>query len=385
VAELGLRIIGIRHGDLYVPDPHSGSRLQPGYQGWFTKEGRAYIRVNSAGFRDRERSVQKRAGTYRIAVLGDSFAEALQVPIDKTFWSILEQKVTECARREKGVERVEVLNFGVSGHGTAQALQILRHYVGPYEPDAVLLAFYPGNDVQNNSQKLEPDQARPFFHLVDGELILDDSFLRHPTFQAAQRFHGIGQPASWKGRLLRGSRLLQLAREAVTRQPPPQFPEGNVLTEPGLDDQPYRVPESPEWEEAWEITDQLLTTLSQDVQALGAVFHVMIVSRGAQVHPDPDVPRQLQQRLGVSDLRYPEQRIESLGKTVSFGVLPLADKMAHYAQSNQVFLHGFANSVLGGGHWNEAGHRLVGQLAADYLCDDWTSDSDRDADRDAGP
>ena len=50
---------------------------------------------------------------------GDSFAEALQVPMEDTFWAILEREIKECtavAGREPEV------NFGVSGYGTAQEL-----------------------------------------------------------------------------------------------------------------------------------------------------------------------------------------------------------------------------------------------------------------------
>ena len=32
-------------------------------------------------------------------------------------------------------------------------------------------------------------------------------------------------------------------------------------------------------------------------------------------------------------------------------------------------MHGFANTKLGTGHWNETGHQLAGQLIADRLCD----------------
>ena len=70
-----------------------------------------------------------------------------------------------------------MINFGVSGYGTAQELLTLRHYVWDYSPDIVLMAFLPGNDVRNNSKELEPEKLRPFFRLRDGELELDRSFL----------------------------------------------------------------------------------------------------------------------------------------------------------------------------------------------------------------
>jgi hypothetical protein len=186
LVEIGLRLAGLRYGDMYVPDPYCGSRLRAGYQGWFTREGSAYIRINSQGLRDEEHSIRRGDDLLRIAVLGDSFAEALQVPREQTFWHVLEQRLNDSGLLAS--RQAEVINFGVSGYGTAQEFQMLRHYVWAYDPQIVVLAFYPGNDVQNNSKELEPDGARPFFHLRDGKLVRDDSFREHPVYVASQEY-----------------------------------------------------------------------------------------------------------------------------------------------------------------------------------------------------
>ena len=59
LAEILLRLLGVAYPLPYYPDPYCGSRLRPGFQGWFTKEGRAFVTINSAGFRDREHSLTK--------------------------------------------------------------------------------------------------------------------------------------------------------------------------------------------------------------------------------------------------------------------------------------------------------------------------------------
>ena len=38
-----------------------------------------------------------------------------------------------------------------------------------------------------------------------------------------------------------------------------------------------------------------------------------------------------------------------------------------YADQINVYFHGFANSGLGGGHWNAAGNRLAGEMMAEKL------------------
>ncbi|MDP6060048.1 MAG: hypothetical protein QGH33_14205, partial [Pirellulaceae bacterium] len=77
LTEVMLRVLGIAYPLPYLPDVYVGSRLQPGFSAWFTEEGRAYVQINRAGFRDREHELKKPADTFRIAVLGDSFAEAV--------------------------------------------------------------------------------------------------------------------------------------------------------------------------------------------------------------------------------------------------------------------------------------------------------------------
>jgi len=148
LCEIVLRMAGISWPSFYQPDPELGVSLIPGAEGWWTREGKAYVRINSAGLRDREHAQAKPVHTLRIAVLGDSFAEAMQVPMEEAFWSVLERDLKGCpglAGREP-----EVINFGVSWYGSAQELLMLRHRVWSYDPDIVLLAFSPGNDVRNN-------------------------------------------------------------------------------------------------------------------------------------------------------------------------------------------------------------------------------------------
>jgi hypothetical protein len=43
--------------------------------------------------------------------------------------------------------------------------------------------------------------------------------------------------------------------------------------------------------------------------------------------------------------------------------------MRRYAREHQQYLHGFSNTRLGMGHWNELGNREAGRLTARAICD----------------
>jgi len=71
IAEVGLRVIGFRYLNLYQAERDVGFTLGPGAEGWWEREGQTYIKISTAGLRDREHAQVKPPGTLRIAVLGD--------------------------------------------------------------------------------------------------------------------------------------------------------------------------------------------------------------------------------------------------------------------------------------------------------------------------
>jgi hypothetical protein len=91
---------------------------------------------NSSGFRDREHTVAKPPGVYRIVVLGDSIAAGLHVERNEdVFPPILERLL------EQAGLRAEVINLAVSGYNTQQEVEMLRDKGLQYHPDLVLVAY----------------------------------------------------------------------------------------------------------------------------------------------------------------------------------------------------------------------------------------------------
>lgn len=376
IAEIALRIVGYSYPEFYQPDDTRGYALRPGKEGWYRKEGQAYVRINSDGLRDREHSKAKPAGTFRIAVVGDSYPEALPVSMEESFWALLEKKLQECGAF--GGQKIEVVNFGVSGYGTAQELLTLRERVWDYSPDLVMLAITTNNDISDNVRSLKKTNRVPYFIYQDGKLVLDDSFRRTRTFQWRQS--GVARFGRW---FEDHSRLVQAIEQAHlrfkiwlasrrARSVTTQVRMGGAAPLPseeelGVDNVVYREPRDAVWEDAWRVTEGLIAMMRGEVGSHGARFLVVTLSNGIQVYPDPHVRQSFLKRVDVSDLFYPDKRIRTVGERESIAVITLAPEMQAYADQNKAFLHGFPGN-MGYGHWNQLGHRVASELIAKELC-----------------
>ena len=79
VVEICMRIAKIEYPIFQTFDTYRGFALRPNASGWWLKEGKAYVEINSEGLRDREHDKKKINNYFRIAILGDSFAEARSI------------------------------------------------------------------------------------------------------------------------------------------------------------------------------------------------------------------------------------------------------------------------------------------------------------------
>jgi hypothetical protein len=370
VAELALRIGHVQFdSQLYTADQQRGWSLRAGAQGLVMDETRQYVQINKHGFRDADRSYEKPTSTVRIAVLGNSWTEAMQVPLDKTYCSLLERRLTELSCFAG--KHVEVLNFGVSGYSTAQELLLLRDEVWKYHPDIVVVAFYSARDVANNVRQFNnaanPEQS-PYFVYRGDQLVLDDSFRELPAVQKRQiilqKIRGLVNDhvvvLQAVNALVRNGRA-RVAMAAMKEK----AGEAGVHT---IEHSIYAAPTQPSLQEAWRVTEGLLVTMHDEVKTHGAEFRIVTLANRPQVIPDRAKRLAFMQALGVSDLSFADERIKALGERQGIPVTLLAPALSSYAEAHQIFLNGFNEANLGGGHWNEMGHRLAAETIASSMC-----------------
>ncbi|NES78720.1 MULTISPECIES: SGNH/GDSL hydrolase family protein [unclassified Okeania] len=378
VAEIGLRIAKIETPPppredsnqelLYTAkDPNRGWAGNPNATAFWQGEGiPSELKMNSGGFRDYERSKTQPENGLRIALLGDSFTEALHVKLEDTYGAIIEQRLQQCPVLKD--RKVEVMNFGVQGYGTAQQLMTLRHHVWDYAPDLVILVFYAGNDLRNNYRALEHDHLRPYFVYKNGQLVEDMSF-RDLKFWERDRYNFsiVDFLPFWS---VQNYRILQLIRkvdiDAKRRQFEKDYSEINLAF--------YKEPQSNyDWEETWKVTEGLIKLMRDEVYDKGSDFMVITASDSYQVLPDIQKRDGFRKSLNVPNLFYPDIRLKNFGKEENIPVYNLAGPIWDEAKKTGKCLHGFDNAVPCGGHWNIAGHKFVGEIMGNYLCEQYTT------------
>lgn len=366
--EVGLRLVGKGFPRFHKWDETYGVRPIPEAEGWFVDEGKAYIKMNQAGFRDVDHSKKKESGVFRVAILGDSFGEAMQVDMRDTFWKALERDLNlGCSKTQ--YKKFEVLNFSVTNWGSAQELLLLQNEVLEYDPDYIVQAFFTGNDLWNNYKPLEKTSYRPHMIWKKDHLEVERDFWNDPYVMEQRSF----KYKMWNAFLDHSfivqvvNRAYQVISSKINKTEGKQQKVG--WEEPGLKNEVFVDPQSSEvWVKAWDITEKILLQTKNVVIGKGKSYLLLIVNMPIQVHPDKEKRRKFQDSLGVKDLTYPDRRLKQFSKKHHIEVLATADFLLPEAESKKEFFHGFQNTEMGFGHWNEKGHNLVGKQIGSFIC-----------------
>jgi hypothetical protein len=363
VLEMGVRFLHLMPDRFWEPDPIVGVRLMAGHRGWWTQEDHEFlvpVQINQHGLRDVEHDYAKAPGVFRILLLGDSFVEAMHVPLDACVARRLEEQLNDAAAGQ----RVEVVSAGVSGFGTASELLYFAHEGKRYQPDLVVLAFYPGNDVKNNSPTLE-DTLKPVYasdgrvERIVSEGVRENAGDARGWLARSAAYHYLRQLL-----LVRHPQLAQsLAQHGLLRAEAVRVArqQDGVPLDYGV----YASVLRPEWEDAWTHTEQLLEQLRQTVADSGAQLLIAVLSTREQVYPQSweeilaAHPRMQGQRW---DLDAPQRRVEGWCAAHGVPCVALAPAFRAGAARGGDRLH-----YQHDGHWTIAGHRLAATVLQDYL------------------
>src|SRR4029079_3184572 len=102
----------------------------------FPERYAARYTINHEGWNSTKEYVSVKNNKKRIAVIGDSFVDALQVNVDRCFAELLEQELNQ--RKQ---QPVEVYRFGFGNSGLSQYLNVLRYVKQKFDPDIVIVSI----------------------------------------------------------------------------------------------------------------------------------------------------------------------------------------------------------------------------------------------------
>jgi hypothetical protein len=116
-------------------------------RGYFSKQwlSSGAVTRNADGFREQPIAA-KAPGTFRVAVVGDSFTFGNGIAAADRYSDVLQRMLPE---------RFEVLNFGVPGDNTLEHGQLIGGRLGAFAPNFVLLQWFV-NDVEFDSKSRPP-------------------------------------------------------------------------------------------------------------------------------------------------------------------------------------------------------------------------------------
>jgi hypothetical protein len=372
LAEVGLRLFSSKYAALqaYAANDRSiiAYRALPG--GLLTLQPEASFRyqtactniegisVNADGFRDRHWPRIKDGP--RIAVMGDSFIEALNVTDDEHVAAILTR-----------LTGTRILNAGIGGYSTVTELFAYRRLVRPLSPDVVVVFVYPGNDVRGNSCRLDPTRT------VCGEV--GEQGVTYRNGEPAQGIRGAGAPPTPTVDVPSGGTVLArlkgvLRKNLVVYQ---ALHDLKVLVQGAFNQLRGYVPprwriylnrELPDWEEAWRITEDALKTLKDEVEADGARLALVAIPE----HFTTSREWRHEMMFGAAsavpedfDPALPSRRLAAVAKRIGVPLLDLRPALLAYRDANDLSYPYFSYTC--DGHWNPLTHYLAGHATAAFL------------------
>lgn len=270
-------------------------------------------------------------GQKLIAVIGDSFIEALLISVEKNYPFLLNQQMRP---------DYKVYSFGKSGAPMSQYLHISR-YVNKYFSPEILIINVVHNDFDESIYELYPDKHH-FLQISfdkEGNLfeVPPESYLRS-SFEKYRWWRGV----LYKSALYRflNRSIIAAGNRAFLRFYPTDF-EANIRVENIYD---YA-------QEIYKATDYIIRTIKKENTDKRIIF-VLDASRNAIYKGTLDESR-------VKPLHH---LMKELCRKYEVELIDLTYYMQQDYEKNRIKFNSDTD-----GHWNEYGHEFVAGIIYDYL------------------
>lgn len=328
---------------LYVSDSEIGHKHIPNKTGIFViPDHVSKVSFNSEGFRDIQHDVANTLNNTRIVFLGDSFVDGMEVDFQDTFHQILSKQL-----EQQNPGKYEILNFGMSMFGTGQEMKVFETYAQKYNPNIVILFFFPGNDVTDNSNT---DPNEPGFYLENGE-IKERAFVEKKysplSYFIADHFKS----------------TVFIRNEILTAQGIINSKKDLALIIPEI----YKKEYSTKTKQEWQLTIAILQKIAKDTKESGARFILVEVPDKLQMDKKyRDNAFALYPNVSEDgyDFVKPSSIVEDFCKTENISCLQLYKK---FQEGAKIGIHPAAYYYVHDGHWNSLGNKAVADQLKSYL------------------
>jgi len=350
VGEAGVRLLTRTPPALLVTDPVVGKRFLRSFAARIHVPEcgcEVDLRFDREGLRGPDRPYAKPPGTKRVALVGDSMVAAVATAEERTLASRLERMLDASQPQASW----EVLNAGVSSSSTGSELALYRAVLDRYAPDLVVLVFWVGNDLADNSYELT--RAPRLYFDLDAEGRLRQLPLAfRPT-----------RVAEW---LDRWSRLYVWQKTAVRAARSRLFAASGVLESVEL---VFADPEPPAVARAWAITGALLRAFHDETAARGRPLLVVEAPTAAQVYDDlwSELERRARGQRTPVGREHPDARLRALCAESGIPFVSLLPAFRAAAPGRDSTRPSEQLYYEGRFHWNDAGNALAAATVHDFL------------------
>ncbi len=363
-------------GWVHVPDGHLN---------WHgTGEYNVDVRMNSLGLRDYERTYQKPPGTYRILVLGDSFAEGLQVPLEQLF----SVKVEKCLNHLLD-QKIEVINTGISAYNPGDEMLFFTHIGAKYQPDLVLIIIFTGNDIKEMIRSVDNDNMLLSFggyqfYLQDGQLEkqwlewatpdYEISSLEHFLRAYSNLYYIFYSPNSTVSD--DSSKMMGLQQPTTSSPPQPDLKTDNLPAyayDKDLiiyaQDFPHNPIVPPQIRELWTLFKAPFLTLQAGTKAQNSRLGAVIIPKASQVNDavfDAWIAERRERYGGLQESEWSAYAPpKAITKFLTEQDIPTLDLLPHFQTYNET--DDSALYFQQDGHFNQKGHQLTANLICNWL------------------
>ena len=163
---LGMVELGLQGFSVFgvIPRVHNYEHIPYGRVYW-RKEGYGHALMNRYGWH--YPAFRLEAGQTRIAIIGDSFVQAVQVGRSEN----MGVRLAEMLRRDSRSGPREVMCLGLSAIGPAQYLEIMEYSLRHFDVHDFIIVICVGNDFRNSSVAVQSagDASEYLYYRLDGD------------------------------------------------------------------------------------------------------------------------------------------------------------------------------------------------------------------------